>query len=140
MSNKSGDYICISLGDEVLKITQIKGTSKSCKILNVVSKDVKGISDADLPKIVQSALGGFNTKKATAVCIISPSMVATKNIEVPSINEEEIKSIVSLQAGRHTPFSRDEIQVGYINIGVYKSNHYIIIHCSRRFINNAVCS
>ncbi|MBF0533362.1 MAG: hypothetical protein HQL23_09785, partial [Candidatus Omnitrophica bacterium] len=41
--------------------------------------------------------------------------------------EEEIKSIVSLQAGRHTPFSREEIQVGYIHIGVYKSNYTKIL-------------
>ena len=127
MSKKINDYICLSLGDDSLKIAQVKDLSKSCKVLNVVSKDVKGMSDVDLPKTVQSALSGFNTKKATVVCIVPLSMVTTKNIEVPSTNPEEIKSIVGLQAGRHTPFSRDEIQVGFVNIGVYKSNYSKIL-------------
>ncbi|MBU0467998.1 MAG: pilus assembly protein PilM, partial [Candidatus Omnitrophica bacterium] len=120
-------YICISLGDDLLKIAQVKGSLKSCKVLNVVSVDVKGMSDADLPKTVQSALSGFNTKKSIAVSVVPPSMVTTKNIEVPSTNPDEIKSIVGLQAGRHTPFSRDEIQVGFVNIGVYKSNYSKIL-------------
>lgn len=127
MAKKINDYLCISLGDDTLKIAQVKGLTKSCKVLNVVSKDVKGISDADLPKVVQSALSGFNTKKSIAICVVPPSMVTTKNIEVPSTSPDEIKSIVGLQAGRHTPFSRDEIQVGFVNIGVYKSNYSKIL-------------
>jgi len=127
MSNKINEYICISLGDDLLKIAQVKGSLKACKVLNVFSKDIKGMSEADLPKTVQSALSSFNAKKYTAVCVVPPSMVTTKNIEVPSTNPEEIKSIVGLQAGRHTPFSRDEIQVGFVNIGVYKSNYSKIL-------------
>ena len=39
----------------------------------------------------------------------------------------EIDDIVRLQAGRHTPYARDEIVVDYINLGVYGSNYTKIL-------------
>jgi len=123
MLSKGSDVISISLSDDLLKIVQLKGAGSSAKVGNVVSRSVSGVSADDLPKLIQSALSGFNTKKSEVVSVIPSSMVSTKKIEIPSVNPEEIKSIVNLQAGRHTPFSRDEIQIGYINIGVYKENY-----------------
>jgi len=50
-------------------------------------------------------------------------LVTTKNIEIPSLDPGEIHSIIDLQAGRHTPYSREEILVGYISIGVFQRNY-----------------
>lgn len=122
MAKKGGESICISLGEEFLKIAQVKGSGISAKITGVVTEDIRGISDEALPKVIQKALSGFKSKSADICCIVPSGMATTKNIEVPSVSPEEIKSIVSLQAGRHTPFSREEIQTGFVNIGVYKSN------------------
>ncbi len=123
MFAKNPEYICVSLSDDVLRIVQLKGSGASLKVTHAVARDVKGVVGADLVKAIQSSLGGFNTKSANVYSLIPSSLTTTKNIEIPSVSPEEIKSIVSLQAGRHTPFSREEIQTGYINIGVYKSNY-----------------
>jgi len=123
MLNKSNEWIAISLSDDVLKVAYVKGTANAVRIVNALAQNVKGLTEENLFKTVQSALRNFPTK-TTPVCLaISSSLITTKNIEIPSIDHEEIKSIVNLQAGRHTPFSREEIQIGYINIGVYKSNY-----------------
>lgn len=122
MIKNSDTFISVSLTDNVFKVAQVKGGA-SPKLVNVAAVSVQGVSDADLPKKIQSALSGFNTKKMTVVCVVPNSMATTKNIEIPSTNKDEIKSIVSLQAGRHTPFSREEIQVGYLNNGVHKNNY-----------------
>ena len=127
MLKKSNVRIGISLSENLLKIVQLKGHGSSVKVVNVYSKNVSGVKETDLPKTIITALSGFAPKKADAYCVIPSNMITTKNIEIPSVNEEEIKSIVSLQAGRHTPFARDEIQVGYVNIGVYKSNYTKIL-------------
>jgi len=123
MLSKGNDIVCVSLSEDTLKIVQIKGSGANPKVVNVVSKDVTGVSDMEMPKVIQSSLGGFNTKFSMVVSAISPTMTTTKNIEIPSVNAEEINSIVSLQAGRHTPYSRDEIQIGYLNLGVHKENY-----------------
>jgi len=117
------DYVALSLNENVLKISQIKIVGNNLKVMNISVQDLSGIEPDDLPKTIQSSVSKFNVKSSQVVYIVPHGITTTKNIEIPSINPEEIKSIVNLQAGRHTPFSREEIQIGYVNIGVYKSNY-----------------
>ena len=122
MFKKSGQCICIALNDENLKVVQLKGPKGNARVTQVVARSVSGVSEEELPKVIQSALGGFNVKGSQIIAIVPSGTVTTKNIEIPSVDDEEIKSIVNLQAGRHTPFSREEIQIGFINLGVHKTN------------------
>src|SRR3989338_2508653 len=64
-----------------------------------------------------------STLKMTAPAVIGiiPShMVITRNIEVPSRDPKEIREIVNLQASRHAPYSRSEIIVDFLSLGVFK--------------------
>ena len=122
MFGKIDEYISISLSEDTLKVAQFSGTGTATQVTQVAARDVKGIAETDLPNIVSETLKPFKTKSAHILCVIPSGMVTTKNIEVPSTNPEEIKSIVNLQAARHTPFSREEIQIGYVTLGVYKNN------------------
>lgn len=123
MSKKSQEYLCVSLSEETLRIAQVKSAPTFPKVSKVFSEKIKGKEPEELLQIVQAALKGFNTKATAHICIVPTSLATTKNIEIPSTNPEEIRSIVNLQAGRHTPFSRDEIQIGFINNGIYKGNY-----------------
>ena len=38
-----------------------------------------------------------------------------------------LKEIIDLQAGRHTPYSREEIIIDYINIGTFRENYTKIL-------------
>ncbi|MDD5255517.1 MAG: pilus assembly protein PilM, partial [Candidatus Omnitrophica bacterium] len=57
----------------------------------------------------------------------SSGVVITKNIEVPSTDPQEIRDIINLQSGRHTPYSRDEIIIDYIDIGTYRQSYTKIL-------------
>ena len=122
MLKNSKDYIGLTLTDNYLKVAHIKGTSALPKVGSVVLHDIQGLPEQGIITTIKKALKGINVKKSNLLLVVPPSIVSTKNIEIPSVNDQEIRSIVNLQAGRHTPFSRDEIQVGFVNIGVYKSN------------------
>ncbi|MCA9408894.1 MAG: pilus assembly protein PilM [Candidatus Omnitrophica bacterium] len=123
MIKKGQDCLCISLSENTFKAAQVKGTGSAAKATHIVAADVKGLTDPELVKVIHKSLSGFNTKSSNLLFVVPSSITTTKNIEIPSTSPDEIKSIVSLQAGRHTPFSREEIQIGYINLGVYKSNY-----------------
>lgn len=123
MLKKKSNQVVVCLGEDVLRAVQLQGMGSSTKVMHLVSKPVVGLEGDKLVKFVSSALKKFDTKKSDVAVVIPSSMVITKNIEIPSTEESEIESIVSLQAGRHTPFSREEIQIGYINLGVFKSNY-----------------
>ncbi|MCA9398850.1 MAG: pilus assembly protein PilM, partial [Candidatus Omnitrophica bacterium] len=127
MLNKSSDFIAISLTEEDFKFVHVKGSGKGAKIVNVAAADVKGLSPADLPRAISSALGKINKKAANVLYVVPPNMVTTKNIEVPSSNPDEIQSIVNLQAGRHTPFSRDEIEASHISIGTSGTHTKVLL-------------
>ena len=116
------DHICISLSDETLKIVEVKGSAPSAKIAQCVAVTIAGMAEADVSTTIQKSLKGFNTKSASVVLMVPPSITTSKNIEIPSTDEEEIKSIVNLQATRHTPYTREEIQVGFVNIGIFKGS------------------
>lgn len=117
------DYISVAFGEEELRVAHMRLGSPLREVVNLIRRDIRGISEEELPKIIRSALSDFNVKKAVAVCTVPANLTTTKNIEIPSLDPEEIKSIVNLQAGRHTPYSREEIIIDYINIGVFQRNY-----------------
>lgn len=123
MFNKNKDYLTISLVDECMKFAHVRVTSTDKQIVGVVKKDVRGVAPEELPAVARSLVAELGLNKPSAICALSASAVTTKNIEVPSIDPAEIKSIIDLQAGRHTPYSREEILIGYINIGVFQRNY-----------------
>lgn len=120
---KNTDYIAVTLSEEDLRVAHLKTDPSGFRLVNVAKRDIRGISEEELPKIIRSVLNDFNVKKAEAICVVPSSAVTTKNIEVPSVDQEEIKSIINLQAGRHTPYSREEIIIDHINIGVFQRNY-----------------
>ena len=66
----------------------------------------------------------FSEMKITDVPVIaaiSSYCTITRNIEIPSQDPHEIREIVNLQASRLSPYSRAEIVVDYLNLGVFKS-------------------
>ncbi|MFA5060346.1 MAG: PilN domain-containing protein, partial [Candidatus Omnitrophota bacterium] len=76
--------------------------------------------------------------KANDIYIVNPNTTITKNIEIPSLDPNEIKSIIDLQAGRHTPYSREEIIIDYVNIGVYQRNYskVLLVIVNRNVLKN----
>jgi len=123
MFSKNKDYLAISSVDECLKFAHVRVTPTDKQIVGVVKKDLRGIAPEEWPGIAKALVSELGVSKPSAIYVLSASAVTTKNIEVPSIDPVEIKSIIDLQAGRHTPYSREEILIGYINIGVFQRNY-----------------
>src|SRR3972149_3451470 len=48
------------------------------------------------------------------VCVVPSKLLITKNVDMPSRDRKEIDKIVDLQAGRFTPYSRNEIVIDYL--------------------------
>lgn len=123
MFGNTRERIGISFVDDCLKIVQVRISPAEKRVTGVVKKDVRGTAEGEIPKIIRGLLSELGVKKPSAVFALSSSAVTTKNIEVPSIDPAEIKSIIDLQAGRHTPYSREEILIGYVNVGIFQKNY-----------------
>jgi Tfp pilus assembly PilM family ATPase/Tfp pilus assembly protein PilN len=123
MNIKGNQFLAASISGDTLKVAQVIGSGVAARIVNIGVFDLKGASSEESVRVFQRAFSSFKAKGANMLYVIAPNMLTTKNIEIPSVNADEIRSIVNLQASRHTPFTREEIQIGYINIGVYKKNY-----------------
>ncbi|MBZ0165681.1 MAG: pilus assembly protein PilM, partial [Candidatus Omnitrophica bacterium] len=120
---RNNECICLSLADENLKVAHVKGSGPGARIAQVVTRNVSGLTDVEIISVLEKLLKTMPAKSATFVAIAPPNMTTTKHIEIPSVDENEIQSIVNLQASRHTPLSREEIQIGYVNLGSKRTDY-----------------
>ena len=122
-------FLTISINDGVIKIAQ----ATSSGVLERVARGSFAANSGgdEAAGVLKSLLPSFN-RKLPVICVVPASAATAKNIEVPSSDPEEIKSIINLQASRHTPYSREEVLIGYINLGINISNNtrllMVIVH------------
>lgn len=116
MNLKQARFISIAVTETVVKVSQITNGGLVEKIAK--QNIEKGAVDAALRRV----LTGFDTKKSAILWVLPGDVATVKNLEVPSTDNEEIESILALQATRHTPFNKNEILISYVRIGVPKPN------------------
>lgn len=121
LANK--DLVAIDLSSYDLKIAQMNLSPTKREILNLATQDIRNLSEEDISKIIKQKLKELQITKPRVIAVIPAYLAITKNIEIPSCNPQEIREIINLQGSRHTPYSREEIIIDYINIGTYKQNY-----------------
>ncbi|HSV43548.1 MAG TPA: PilN domain-containing protein [Candidatus Bathyarchaeia archaeon] len=138
MLTKEKDFVAVSIGEHVLTIAHLKGDLSHQRLVAVARDDIDNGNPESWSVKIGEHLKGFQCKKPKAFCVIPSHIVTTKNIEIPSLDQEEIRSIIDLQAGRHTPYSREEILIGYVSIGVFQRNYtkVLLIIANREVINS----
>ncbi|MCM8831013.1 MAG: pilus assembly protein PilM [Candidatus Omnitrophica bacterium] len=123
----ANEIIGIEFGHNILKISFLRCSNTKKEIIKLVSTNVASLAENEISKFINSSLYSINFTKPLIVDVITPNLVITKNIEIPSTNPEEIRQIINLQAARHTPYSKEEILVDYIEVGVYRQSYTKIL-------------
>lgn len=121
------DLIGIDFGSNSLKIAHARAFPERNEVVGLLSRNIAGMDDIAISKSIGAYFSEIKVKNPYIVNTISSNLVITKNIEIPSSDPSEIRNIINLQAGRHTPYSREEIVVDYIDIGTHKHNYTKIL-------------
>lgn len=121
------ERVCVDFSGDKFKFARLKEVLNKKEITDLVVKDIKNLSDVDIAKVIRSSFNEVGTKVRNVICTISSHLVMSKNIEIPSRNPKEIQEIINLQSGRYTAYSREEIILDYIDIGVYRQNYAKIL-------------
>ncbi len=108
----------VYLDESSLKIAKAATSSGKKIVTGLYYKDLAGLQEAAIALEIQSALKALGTKMKRVHLVLGTKYVITKTIEVPSLDDKEIEDIVRLQAVRHTPYSKEEVVVGNINLEV----------------------
>ncbi len=120
---KEKDCLAIAIGESSISAAYLRGHAPNTHLVGLARESLEGIDPAQWHETILKILAPFGLKKTSTVCVIPSNIVTTKNIEIPSLEDDEIRSIIDLQAGRHTPYSREEILVSYVSVGVFQRNY-----------------
>lgn len=116
MGLKYNRLISVAVSPTLVKVAVVKASG-------AVEKVVRQAVDKDSAAgVLKQIVSPFLSKGTGLLCVIPGDVVTTKNLEVPSVDTDEIESILSLQAVRHTPLGKDEILTSYVKIGSPKPN------------------
>lgn len=114
-ARRSHDLIAVDISaNRVRLVHAAQETEDSVLILHAASRD---LGDQDNDKISEFLTQFASENSITTrdvICVIPSTLFISKNIDMPSNDLEEIRKIVDLQAGRYTPYSRDEIVIDYL--------------------------
>ncbi len=135
--SRSRNVLGIDITDEYLNVALVKPSSVKGEVQFIQSIAIKGMSDDDIAKALNDTLRNIKPRTTRAVLTIPSSLAITKTLQVPSISDGEIRDILNLQAGRHTPYSREEIIVDYINLGQFQDTYtkVLVVMVTREAVN-----
>ncbi len=117
------DVIGIDFGGDSLKLAHMRLFPNRRELVSLLTRNIAGLPDAEVSRMLSSSFQIIGVRSPAAVSIINSNLAITKNIEIPSVDPREIKEIINLQAGRHTPYARDEIVIDYMDVGTYKNSY-----------------
>lgn len=119
----SNDLVGLELDEDNLKICHVRVSSIKREVVRLVAHEVRDKSDDEILGLIRKTVTDFKIARPRAFLCASPHPIITRSIEVPSRDPDEIREIVSLQASRHTPYSRSEIIVDTLLLGSARENY-----------------
>ncbi len=124
ISNKDKlDLVGFDLDEEHLKMVHVHLSKLKREVVGIAYKEIRGLADEEVGAFIQSSLKDWGLKSPRAFITIPLYPVITRSIEIPSRDPVEIREIVNLQASRHTPYSRAEIIIDTLPLGVVRENY-----------------
>lgn len=119
------EMVCLNLSNDRLKLGCIRIAPTKRELIDLASYEVAGLSDDEIARTIKTFIDNLKLKSPEIIVVVPAHLAITKNIEIPSQDPQEITEIIDLQAGRHTPHSREEILIDYI--GTPKKNYTQIL-------------
>lgn len=137
---KRRDYLAIEIGQKYLKLAYLRILKGKERIVSVGAFVISDWTDQDISARITAFVRKHHIKKPEVINLIPSNHVISKNIEIPSVDQNEIKDIIELQAGRHTPYSKEEIIMDFTEIGVVHERYTknTIGDCEKRRCNQKI--
>ncbi len=114
--------VVVELGTESLKLLVASATRKGIALDRV---HVQHLAAGAAPEeAIAAALKKHKIRAAHVIGVLPRQSANLRLMELPSTDEAEIADMIDLQAGRQTPYSRDEILSDYKVLGQTRRNTY----------------
>ena len=105
--------LVVSLDSETVKMAHGRILQDRFVIEGVFSMELGAKSDEQISIAILLYCQTQKITRAKILGLVSPKFFISKNVDVPSTNREEVAKIINLQAGRFTPYAREEIAIDF---------------------------
>lgn len=130
--SKTKDFVPIEIDEMFLNMAHVRPRGPRSELVNIATINISGMSRDGISDKIKDFIKNGRIRKPEVINVIPSNLAISKNIEVPSVDEKEIREIIELQAGRHTPYSRDEVVLGYSNIGSFNRYTKILLVIAKK--------
>ena len=138
----SKDMVALDLsGERVRLVRAVKEVDESVVIEHCLERKFPEDAEDEICLFLTECMTQLGITTKDVLCVLPSPMFISKNVDMPSNDREEISKIVDLQAGRYTPYSRDEISIDYIcmdsagqhytNVLLFIVNRKVVDRCYR---------
>jgi len=121
--SKTQDLVGFDYHDDRIKLVHVHVGAMRRQVVHIAHKDAHGMSENDIAVFLQETTRQWGLVRPQAYITVPLPTVITRSIEIPSRDSTEIREIVNLQASRHTPYSRSEIIIDLLELGVVRENY-----------------
>jgi len=106
--------LVVSLSSEALKIGYGREVQGDFIIDGVAVEDVAKKTDAEIAQVLTRYCQAQKIVPSQTLCLMPSKQFIFKNVDIPSTEKEEVAKIIDLQAGRFTPYAREEIVIDFV--------------------------
>jgi Tfp pilus assembly PilM family ATPase len=111
-----GTSVVVEIGNDWLKMIQAQ-PSRNGLVVSKVHLEKFASAGAELSQALARAVKAHKFAKVPVIAYLPRQVVNIKMLELPSTDPNEIADMVDLQAGKQTPYSKDEIVCDYRIVG-----------------------
>lgn len=106
--------LVVFLSPETLKIGHGRMVRGSFVIEGLAVQDVTKRNDSEIVQTLSLYCQTQKIAPTQAISLIPSQQFIFKNVDIPSTEKEEVAKIIDLQAGRFTPYAREEIVIDFV--------------------------
>ena len=111
---RSSDILGIEFSDRAIKMVHAKLVGGKINLCQSAYTDFPTTGEVEMSAWISRFIKDAKVSFQQVYYVAPPASFISKNVDIPSKDREEIRKIIDLQAGRYTPYSRDEIVIDYL--------------------------
>lgn len=118
---KEKKRIGFEFGADHIKVLYLEHMKDKDDVLYLDVISTKNMMPDKIAEELKTKLKPYKTKQTERFLVVPISSSIIRTIQIPSLNEKEIRDILDLQAGRQTPYSREELIIDFLNLGEFQN-------------------
>ena len=121
-ARKFKTVVVVEIGNDWLKIVEGRVAAGGVRIAKArfvkLSQIKESISDT-----ISTIFNDLKLDKQAVITYLPRNLVTVRLLELPSVNPQEISSIINLQIGKQTPYSKEEIVSSFKAVGSERQDY-----------------